>query len=150
MGKLGKSLPVNVDKIKSESGSEVTGSLGVSFPTNVDKLKSEIGGGGGSGDLSEATMTVIKRGEIDWLSIEISTPQYNSSFDRELLSTGFNIGSYIPSEFEVTFVLYKGASLIKIYQEDMSGFVIEGDAELYDDEGVAYICATGDFTLIVP
>lgn len=72
------------------------------------------------------------------------------AIDNDSLITSINAYSYSPTETTHKFALYKGKSQMIIYVEDATGYEVNGNAELRDDEGVLFIYATGDFTLIIP
>lgn len=142
MSKLGKSLPVNVDKIKSEAGSEVVGSLGVSFPTNVGKLKSELGGG--SGETTSVTLTcgVNVRAIVGCPYVE------NGVYKGLILGTGEGSKTY-----EV--LIGQGGTIAALPVEQFGSNLqcsVNGNATFTDDEGIYFITITGacQITLSAP
>ena len=103
----------------------------------------------GGGDLTEATMTVIKSSAGGYAHIEACAIGIDSA-SNEAAITSIAVRGYSPTETTYKFILYKGKSQMKIYVEDTTGYEVNGNAELYDDEDALFIFATGDFTLIIP
>ena len=107
MSELGKSFPMNTDKVRSEAGSESTSSLGVSFPVNVDKLKSELGGEGSGGETSPEELMQFVAMALDLLQ---------SGYNPVLIDPYDDEGNYsieIPSSGNIpTYVLTKPAKSI--------------------------------------